>query len=286
MTNLVSANGIQNGGSKQAALRFLANYGFLPIILVVLCIAFGLMEPRFLTFDNALNIIEQSSYLIVLGLAQMFVLLVRGFDLSLGVVVSAIGVATAMLIVAIAPGGEGSVALSLLVGFCAAIAMGVLAGVINGTLVAYLDINPFVVTLGTQGVAFGIATTISGGFPVMDLPPALTGLLGQNGSLFGPVPPPVAICLAAMLISSLVLNRTVFGRSLYIIGSSPKAAEVGGLPWRRFTMLSYVACSILVAIGAILMMARTGTGEPSTGAGLRASQHRRCRGRWGVATRR
>lgn len=249
-------------------MGFFASYGFLPVILVFLCIGFGLAEPLFLSAANALNVIEQASYLIVLATAQMFVLLTRGFDLSLGVVVSVVSVASAMVMVWVAPEGEGPVVLALTAGIFAALAIGVVAGGINGFCVAYFGINPFVVTLGMQGIAFGIATTISGGFPIFGLPDILIGTLGQTSIWFGFLSAPVAICLIVLVLSHLLLNYTVFGRSLYLLGSNPRAAEVGGLPWRRYNMLAYVLCSVIAAIGAILITARTGTGEPSTGGGL------------------
>lgn len=255
-------------GFYRRILGFFADYGFLPVILVVLCIGFGMAEPVFLTWANAQNVIEQASYLIVLATAQMFVLLTRGFDLSLGVTVSVVSVASAMAMVAIAPEGEDTVALALITGVLVALCIGIIIGSINGACVAYGGINPFVVTLGMQGIAFGFATTISGGFPVLGIPEQLIALLGQSGSWFGFLSPPVAVCVAILTLSHLLLTRTVFGRSLYILGSNPRAAEVGGLPWRRYNMLAYVLCSVIAAIGAVLITARTGTGEPSTGGGL------------------
>ena len=248
-------------------LGFFARYGFLPVILIALYLGFGLAEPAFFSAANALNIIKQSSYLIVLAAAQMFVLLTRGFDLSLGVVVSMVSVASALIMAGIAPNGEGPVVIALIVGILAGVAIGATAGAVNGACVAYFEINPFVVTMGMQGIAFGLATTLSGGFPVLDMPDALNKSLAQ-GEWFGFLPPPVALCLIILGLSYFVLNRTVLGRSLYLLGANPRATEIGGLPWRRYNMLAYVICSSIAAIGAIMIMARTGTGEPSLGGGL------------------
>lgn len=260
----------QTVGARSQAwmLGFFSRYGFLPVILVVLFIGFGLVEPAFFSGNNAVNIIAQSSYLIVLATAQMFVLLTRGFDLSLGVVVSVVSVSSAMIMVAIAPGGDGPVVLALVAGILGGLAIGAIAGTINGICVAYFDINPFVVTLGMQGIAFGLATTLSGGFPVFNIPEALIDGLGQGAVWFGFLPPPVAVCIVILALAYFVLNRTVLGRSLFLLGANPRAAEVGGLPWRRNNMLAYVMCSSIAAVGAILLTARSGTGEPSTGGGL------------------
>lgn len=268
MSDQVNISPRIGSGFYRVMMGFFASYGFLPVILVFLYLGFGLVEPLFLTGANALNIIEQASYLIVLATAQMFVLLTRGFDLSLGVVVSLVSVASAMVMVAIAPEGDGPVVIALTAGLFTALAIGATAGGINGICIAYFGINPFVVTLGMQGIAFGLATTISGGFPIFGLPEGLINSLGQGGTWFGFLSPPVGVCIIILLLSHFVLNYTVFGRSLYLLGSNPRAAEVGGLPWRRYNMMAYVLCSTIAAIGAILITARTGTGEPSTGGGL------------------
>lgn len=252
---------------SQRALSLLADFGFLPIILVVLFIGFGLAEPAFFSGANTLNIIKQSSFLIMLAAAQMFVLLTRGFDLSLGATVSLVSVVAALVMVEIAPKGDGPAVLALAMGILAGIAVAIVLGCINGFCVAYIGISPFLVTLGVQGIALGFASTVSGGFPVFDTPDILNGWLG-TGVWFGFLPPSVAVCLLVLAGAYVVLNMTVLGRSLYLLGSNPRAAEIGGQPWRRNTMIAYMICSAIAAVGAIMMMARSGTGEPSLGGGL------------------
>lgn len=266
-TRTASASGARSARLNSALLRFFANYGFLPVILVVLYIAFGIAEPAFFSATNALNIINQASFLVILAAAQMFALLTRGFDLSLGATISMVSVASAMIMSAVAPGGEGAVVAALAAGVLGGVVIGMAVGTVNGLCVAYLGISPFLVTLGVQGVAFGLATTISGGFPVFDTPLILIDWLG-SGYWFGVLPPAVAVCLLVLLFCYVVLNHTVLGRSLYILGANPRAAEVGGLPWRRNNAIAYVICSGIGAVGAIMMMARSGTGEPNLGGGL------------------
>lgn len=257
----------QPSATKRRVLSFLSDFGFLPIILVVLYIAFGLAEPAFFTATNTINIIKQSSFLIILAAAQMFVLLTRGFDLSLGATVSVVSVVAALTMVAIAPQGEGPAVLALLAGTLAGIAAAAMLGMINGYCVAYLDISPFLVTLGVQGIAVGLATTLSNGYPVFDTPDILIDWLGR-GEWFGFLPPPVGVCLLVLAASYFVLNHTVLGRSIYILGSNPQAADIAGQPRRRNTLIAYVICSVIASVGAIMMMARSGTGEPNLGGGL------------------
>lgn len=267
MTAQDQSASLQSHAIKRRILSFLGDFGFLPVILVVLYIAFGLAEPAFFSMTNTVNILKQSSFLIILACAQMFVLLTRGFDLSLGATISMVSVVAALVMVAIAPQGEGPAVLALAAGILAGVAAAAVLGLINGYCVAYLDISPFLVTLGVQGIAVGLAATLSNGSPIFDTPGILVDWLGR-GEWFGFIPAPVGICLVVLAGSYVILNHTVLGRSIYILGANPRAADIAGQPRRRYTLIAYVICSSIAAIGAIMMMARSGTGEPSLGSGV------------------
>jgi ribose transport system permease protein len=238
------------------------NYGFLPSIFVLSYLVFGMLEPKFLSVNNVINILKQSSYLIIFATAQLFVLLPRGYDLSVATVISMISVASAMIMMAVLHSAN-DVSLAITAAVCSGLGIGVLVGAINGFCVAVLGINPFIVTLGMQGIAFGLATTLSGGFPIFNLPGDYTNIFAHANWLS--VPAPIAVCIIVLAIAHIVLNRTVFGRSLYIIGANPRAAHIAGLPSHLYHALAYVACSGLVGVGAILLTARTASGEPNAG---------------------
>lgn len=242
------------------------NHGLLPIILVLTYVGFGLMEPRFFSLDNFWNILRQGSYLVILTTAQMFALLTRGLDLSIGNVVSMISVATALVISGVLEAYPDAVALALTVGLLSGLGLGFLTGMVNGICVAFLRINPFIVTLGMMGIASGIATTLSGGFPVFDMPRAYTDIFNQADWLG--VPAPTMMCIVILIIAYLLLNHTIIGRSLYILGGNPQAAYVAGLNSRYHHAMAYVVCSAFAAVAALLLTARTGSGEPSMGGGL------------------
>ncbi|HZX87015.1 MAG TPA: ABC transporter permease, partial [Reyranella sp.] len=131
---------------------------------------------------------------------------------------------------------------------------------------AYLGVSPFVATLGSYNIAIGIATTLSGGRPVQGVPDLFSSLL-YGGSVFG-VPAAIIIAVLIGLALHFTLTRTVYGRSLYIIGTNPRAASVAGLPVKRILVVTYVLCSSLAALGALMMTARTGSGEPNLGGAL------------------
>lgn len=229
----------------------------LPGALGLMLGGFALVEPRTVSVENLLNILMQSSYLMVFTLAQMLVLLTRGFDLSLGAAGSAVSVVVALLVTGEAGVGLGSL---LALGLAAAI------GAINGSVVAWLRVNPFVATLGMLNICLGLASTISGGRPVSGLPEGFIRLF-YSGTLLG-IPAPLVLAAACVAIVAGVLHHTVFGRSLYLVGGNPRAAEVAGVRVRLTLAGAYIACSVLAGLGALMLTARTGSGEPGLGGPL------------------
>ena len=237
----------------------------LPVALLALLLGFGLMDNRVLAPGNLVNILQQTSYLAIFAMAQTVVILTRGFDLALGPTVSMVSVGAALAMAKFG-GGDASHLSILLAGLVAGLALGWAVGAFNGVLVAMLGVSPFVTTLGSYNIATGIATTLSGGRPVQGVPD-LFGELLYSGSLFG-VPAAVAIAAVIGIILHLVLRYTVFGRSLYIIGTNARAAAVAGMPVRSTLVLAYGLSSSLAALGAMMLTARTGSGEPNLGGSL------------------
>lgn len=244
--------------------RWLMGRGLLPIILVVTFVGFGLVEPNVFRPENLLNILIQASYPAVFATAQMFTLLTRGFDLSLGVTVSMVSVVGGLVMAALAP--SMPIPLALAIGALAGLVSGALVGVVNGTCVSVLRVNPFVVTLGTWNIVLGIATTASGGKQIFDIPAELNTWFYRDAWLG--VPPPIVLAILLLIVAHLVMAHTVLGRGLYIIGGNPRAAHVAGMPSRLFTTLAYVLCSLYAAAGALMLTARTGSGEPNMGGNL------------------
>src|SRR5205085_5121183 len=151
------------------------------------------------------------------------VILTRGFDLSLGASVSAISVASALVTTGLDIGGSPPWVI-ITGGLVAGLGFGLLVGLFNGFFVAWLGINPFVVTLGSLNICYGLATTISGGRPVFNVPDPFSHLL-YNGKLIPFVPVPVILAIAICIFLYVLLEHTVFGRALYLIGNNPRAAS-------------------------------------------------------------
>lgn len=233
------------------------------ILLVLMELVFALTEPRVVSRGNVLNVLTQATYLFVFTGAQTLVILTRGFDLSLGTTVSAVSVASALVLTAY---GDDPAWWVLALGIGAGLGTGLAVGLANGLLVAAIGVNPFIATLATLNVCAGLATTISGGKPVFGVPDSFSTLL-YDGKIGG-VSVTLVIAACVLLAGWFVLTRTVFGRAVFILGSNPRAALVAGLPARAVLGGAYVICSLLAALGALMLTARTGSGEPNLGGSL------------------
>ncbi len=265
-----SISGVSLAPSAEATrYRSAARLGFallLPLLIIAMELAVSLVEPRVLSLRNIVNVLVQSSYLLLFASAQMVVILTGGFDLSLGTAVSVISVATALVTTALAAAGAPAW-LILVAGLAVGLSVGLMVGVFNGLFVSWVGINPFVVTLGSLNICYGLATTISGGRPVFNVPDAFTRPL-YDGTFIPGIPIPVTLAIAVALLLYLLLDRTVFGRALYLIGNNPRAANLAGIPSKRYLFLAYVTCSLLAAFGSLMLTARTGSGEPNLGGSL------------------
>lgn len=253
-----SVRGDQGGG----VLNFMARYALI-IALVVMEIGFAIVEPLVLSPGNLLNILQQTTYIAIFAAAQMVVILTRGFDLSLGTTVSAVSVASALVMTGIVAQNPADLGYAIVMALLTGLGLGIAVGLFNGICVSYLRVNPFVTTLGSLSICQGIATTISDGRPVFDVPERFSQLF-YSGTILG-VPAPIIIAAIVLILIYLMLNWTVFGRSLYLIGGNPRATMLAGLPGKRYLMFAYVVCSVLAAIGALMLTARTGSGEPNLG---------------------
>ncbi len=252
-------------GARVASLRKVVFQAALPIALVVLILAFAAVDRRVVSAANLMNIAQQTGYLALFAMAQTTVILTRGFDLALGPTVSMVSVGAA-LAMASATTAHQEPSVVLLVGLGAGFALGAACGLFNGAVIALLGVSPFVTTLGSYNIAIGIATTLSSGRPVQGVPDLFTRLF-YGGTVLG-VPAAIVIAVAVGVLLHLMLKRTVFGRSLYLIGTNPRAATVGGIPVRRMLVATYLLCSGLSALGALMLTARTGSGEPNLGGSL------------------
>lgn len=238
-----------------------------PALFVVLGLAvvFAFFDDRFLSLRNIENIGNQASYLLILALAQTIILLGRGFDLSMGNTVSLISVAIALVMTGSWAGDFTLIGVTLQ-GTVVALLIGIGVGALIGMASGLLGASSFIVSLGVMSICYGIAATISGGRPVFNVPLQFIETFNSRTVLFVPVP--IFVGTMACVVLHVLLSRTVYGRLLYLVGANPRAVYLAGHDPRRIIALSFVIAGALVALSALLLTARTGTGEPNLGAGL------------------
>lgn len=225
--------------------------------LIFLMLIYGTANSdRFLTDRNLLNVLRQCAFLGTLAIAETFVILTGGIDLSVGSVVK-----LSVLVGAIIMNGASENTIPAIV---VTLGIGALIGVIHALAVTRLNIAPFIVTLGTysviRGVSFLITTT-----PIGRASPELVTFYDQKW--FG-VYALIVIFVILLLVAIFILRRTAFGRYIYAVGGSEQVARLSGLPVNRVKMGVYILCSLLASLTGLLLLSRYGIGDPVVGDGL------------------
>ena len=226
------------------------------VMLVALVIVFSVTNRDFATLANISNVLVQSSVLLLLALPMTFVIMTEGLDISVGAVLSLATLSIASVTLA-----TGSVLLALFAG----LGTGLAFGLINGWLIAVLDLPPFVATLGTFGIAQGLALALSGGQSIVGMPAGLLAIYG--GSLFG-IPYPILIVAVAYVIMHTLLYRTAFGSYVFALGGNREALVLAGISPRAMLLAVYGLSGVMAGLGALLMTARINAGHPTVGIGL------------------
>jgi ribose/xylose/arabinose/galactoside ABC-type transport system permease subunit len=237
-------------------------FGILPFLLLIVIVLFGWQEPRFLSETNLSNVARQSTFLMIVAMAQLLVLITAGMDLSVGALIGLVSVITGLLMKHFV-GLDMSVGSAMFYAMLGGLGVSVLIGLFNGLCVAVLGLSSFIATLGTMTALTGIALTLSGGVPVSGLPLEYMELFSIERH-FG-VQAPLWATLAVFVVGYLLLQHTTLGRYLYAIGSNAKAARLSGISTQRTMLCAYVLCSLIAGVAALLILARTGTGGANIG---------------------
>ena len=233
--------------ARQVKLRSaLQALGMLPV-LFILAIAFHYLgEQRFLTAQNLSIVAQQASINTVLGAGMTFVILTGGIDLSVGSILAAS--AMAALIFSLVPGFG-------LLGIPAALLTGLGFGLLNGILIAWAKLPPFIVTLGSLTAVRGLARLMGEDTTVFnpELPFAFIG----NATVPGTgVPVLAVIAIVVILLSWYVLRRTVLGVWIYAVGGNPAAARLSGIKVPRILLFVYATSGLLAGLGGVMSAAR------------------------------
>lgn len=220
----------------------------LAAMVVLLIMAVGLKEPAFLSAGSLANVVTDSTLLVMLALTQMLVIVTRGVDLSVASNLALSGMVAAML-------GANVPGLPLPLIVLAAVAVGLLLGLVNGWLIGYFELPPIVVTLGTMSVYRGAVFVLSGGawvsahqMPAPFIAFPLERLLG--------LPHLVWIAAATLALMAWVARDTRFGRDLYAIGNAPQCAGYIGIASHKRLLWTYALSGAVAGLCGYLWVAR------------------------------
>ncbi len=242
---------------RRSPLRLLATQIELRMLLLVLLVALvlSLISPYFLTLSNLFNLMDQSVVVGMVALGQTLVILIGGIDLSVGSLAGVTGIVL----------GLAFPASGLWGGVIACLAAGLAAGLVNGVVITFGRVAPFVVTLGMMSIGRSLAYVLSGASSIGNLPPALGSL--SAGTLLG-VPVDFWCLLAVYAACWWFLARAKGGRTLYAIGSNAEAARVAGLGIRFWSVFAYAVSGLMSAVAAIFLASKIMSIDPIGGQGL------------------
>lgn len=227
------------------------------LALLVIVAVFGALRPtQFLSSFDIKTIFINASVALMLSVGMTFVIITAGIDLSVGSVLVISGVLAAKVMILL--GGGAAHALSagwapILGGVVAGLAAGAGWGLLNGSVIALLGMPPLIVTLGSFGMALGLADVITGGVDIAGIPSKFGSSIG-SGQL-GPIPWLVVISGVATVIFGLILHLTRFGRYTYAIGSNAEAARRAGIGVSRHLIKVYALAGLLSGLGGVLSLA-------------------------------
>lgn len=255
-------NVVDRKGNRKA---FIQKYLIIFVLIGMVTILTG-VNPNFISFNNILNLLTQTSIYGILALGLFIVLVSKGIDLSVGSTLAFAGIVAGTIsqtkdaVDKVFPQlGQAPFIVTILI----AILIGALIGLINGSLIAYTGIPPFIATLGTQIAVRGAALMVSKGKPISNINPAID-FLGDR--IFGFLPVPVLIYGVIIFLMWVLMNYTSFGKSIYAIGGNVEAAEISGINVKRNLVLVYVISGVLAGISSLIYIGRTGGSiQPAAG---------------------
>ncbi|MED1437987.1 ABC transporter permease [Aeribacillus composti] len=226
----------------------LSKENILGLIAIGLFVLMSISVPGFLSSNNLTNMMFQLPEFGLFALAMMVVIVTGGIDLSITYTAALAGVAIAIL---------SSNGYPMIIAILGGIAVGLLCGFMNGFIIAKIGVSPILVTLGTMVLFEGLILSITKGNSISGFSPEYT-LIG-NGYYLGLIPLSIIIFLFVAILTSVLLNKTVWGRSVYMVGSNPVASLFSGVNNSKVLIKVYLYSALLATIASIIMTSRYNT---------------------------
>jgi len=226
------------------------------ILIGVLVVVFSIFTERFLSINNISNLLLQTAGIVTASIGMTMVIITAGIDVSVG---STMGMACAVSGLALTAG------LPALLVFIVAIAVGLIIGLFNGALIAYGEIPPIIVTLGTMNLVRALMYQVLGGRWISGIPPTIR-FIGL-GKMLGI---PISTWIAGFLIIAFTyfLNMRPLGRYIYAVGNNQEAARISGINLKTTLVFVYALTGALVGFAGLIYVARTGIVQTNTGMGF------------------
>jgi ribose transport system permease protein len=230
------------------------------LLILVLFIILSITTDQFLSLYNITNIFKQASVIGIIAIGALVVIISAGIDLSVGSITGLSAMVVALLM--------KNVGLPISLSIIIAMLFGTLAGLYNGVVIYGAKLPPFIATLGSMTMIRGAIKLMSDGKMVPQLPDAFKNF-GQ-GDTFG-VPNIVYVWAAVIIVTTIILTRTQFGRNVYVIGSSQEVAKLSGINMKLNIYAIYTLTGFLCSLAGILLSSRLGSAVPTGGTGYEMS---------------
>ncbi len=253
------ATAFHDKGRRSPSLlsRIFAHQELALLICLLLVIAFfSVTAENFFSLRNMTNVLGQASLALIAGIGCAMVFISGEVDISIGSLLATIALP---LIVVMNDTG------SLTLGVSAALALGLLIGIVNGTLVAYGGINSLIVTLGTMFIMRGSVYLYTGQRAISDDAMLDGFILLSDGRLFGVIPYPAVIAVVLFAVFAYVMRHRPFGRQVYAVGGNPEVARLAGYHVRRVKFICFLISALLATVAGIILAARVGSAQHTAG---------------------
>ncbi len=227
--------------------------------LIIFSVIIAMMNDRFMTFSNIMNILRQTSINSIIAAGMTFVILTGGIDLSVGSTLAFSGAIAATFI------GMG---MHPLVAVLAALALGAAIGMLNGVVISKGKLQPFIVTLATMTIFRGATLVFTDGKPISTGYEANADLYSQIGNGYvGAIPIPIIIMIFVFALGYYVLTQTTVGRYVYALGGNEEATKLSGVSTDKIKIFVYGVSGFFAALAGIIITARLSSAQPTAGQG-------------------
>lgn len=221
-------------------------------VIIVTCV-----NGAFMSSNNIINVLRSTGYTLIPALGMTLVFICGGLDISIGSTLALGSTVSALF---------ASNGMNPVVALCCGCIAGLIVGVFNGFFIVKLGIPSLIVTLGTQYAGRGIVYILTKGVAVYPLPKEFQAI--EQTEVFGVIPMIVVVAIVLSIVFHVVMTRTTFGRSLYAVGGNSESARLAGIRCSGTSMAAYVFTGVLAALTGVMMAARLGSGQASSGEGL------------------